>query len=246
MPPFRDEEEEQPRVRVQKASIFGAEPEERPRKMKVCPPPLRSRPGPSQHVLFGDEAEEASRTPSTSSRTAFTRQCPRLFGDEEEEHRGLGGPECESSSDDEGVQPATTVLNLSWSGLKMFQQATFLTKVAEQGKPESKKRPYDNSKRSRNAMTPKNTSTAKSKALDVGRLVTLSKKASCNCLQSALASASLCFLCRLLFASCVSFPSPCCSDLMSVVPRCFQDVLPNMHQRRMLQVCGNFLEPLKM
>lgn len=96
-----------------------------------------------------------------------------------------------SSSDDEGVQPATTVLNLSWSGLKMFQQATFLKKAAEQSKPPGKKRPYDNSKRSQNAMTPKNTSTTKSKALDVGRLVALSKNASCKCPQSALVSASV-------------------------------------------------------
>lgn len=186
MPPFRDEEEECPRAH--KASIFGDEPEEMPRKMT-----RRSRPAPPQHVLFGDEAEEASRTPSTSSRSAFTRQRPRLFGDEEEEQpvSGPGGPGCESSSDDEGVQPATTVLNLCWSGLKMFQQATFLKKAAEQSKPPGKKRPYDNSKRSQNAMTPKNTSTTKSKALDVGRLVALSKNASCKCPQSALVSASV-------------------------------------------------------
>lgn len=30
------------------------------------------------------------------------------------------------------------------------------------------------------------------------------------------------------------------------VPRCFEDVLPNMHQRGMPQVCGKFLELLKM
>ena len=66
-----------------------------PRKMT-----RRSRPAPPQHVLFGDEAEEASRTPSTSSRSAFTRQRPRLFGDEEEEQpvSGPGGPGCEFSS----------------------------------------------------------------------------------------------------------------------------------------------------
>ena len=125
--------------------------------------------------------------PSSSSRQ------PVLFGDEGEETGppGQGDAESEASSNDEGALPVSQTLNVSWSGLDLFRQATFMKHVAEDSKPQKKKRPYDNSKRAENAAA-KVVNSNKDHGLDSSRLGALQKKPQCQCFLAALPSTSDC------------------------------------------------------
>ena len=180
---FGDEPEE----RRQKRSIFADEPEETPssrRRQRLTKEPLMPRVRPGGMQLFGEEPEETfnrCRTTSVGSKAKKSSANPMLFGDEEEEApRAAGKVESdESDDDDEGVvsQPAT--LHLNWSGLKMFEQASFLRVAAEKNKPAEKKRAYDNSKRLEKVV-PKQRVSYQSNALDPQRLISLFNKPECK------------------------------------------------------------------
>eukprot|EP00434_Breviolum_minutum_P019610 symbB.v1.2.017297.t1/scaffold1343.1/size124258/6 len=143
----------------------------------------RAKPGGMR--LFGEEPEEAfnrSRTPSAGSKAKPSPGTSAvLFGDEEEEAPSAAGKvESESDDDDdddddEGVvtQPAT--LHLNWSGLKMFEQVSFLKRAAEKSKPAEKKRAYDNSKRLEKVVAKPHRS-YQSQALKSERLINLFNK----------------------------------------------------------------------
>ena len=189
MIPFQDEGDEREKPLI---SLFADEPEEAPKKRpKGVPKPRQRHLGIRQHVsLFGDEPEEypASRTASSSSsmfgrRPISVRPAPVLFGDEGEE-RQAHNEEAGESSNDEGSVPEAQTLNINWSGLKLFSQASFVRHVQEAGKPQEKKRPYDNTKRALNA-APKSGTSNKEHALDPSRLQALHKKGSCKCFLSS-------------------------------------------------------------
>ena len=179
---FGDEPEE----RRPKRNIFSDEPEETPssrRRQRLTKEPLMPRARPAGIMLFGEEPEETfkqSRTTSVGSKAKKPSADPVLFGAEEEEApRAAGKVEPDESDDDEGVvtQPAT--LHLNWSGLRMFEQASFLRKAAEKSKPAEKKRAYDNSKRLEKVV-PKPCISYQSNALDPERLINLFNKSGCK------------------------------------------------------------------
>lgn len=179
---FGDEPEE----RTKKRTIFSDEPEERAssrRREKLTKEPLMPRAKPGGMRLFGEEPEEAfnrSRTPSAGSKAKPSPgTSPALFGDEEEEAPRAAGKVESDSDDDEGVvtQPAT--LHLNWSGLKMFEQVSFLQRAAEKSKPAMKKRAYDNSKRLEKAVEKPHIS-HQSHALNPQRLINLFNKPGCK------------------------------------------------------------------
>lgn len=196
MPLFGDEPEERPSSRrrepeekTKKRIIFSDEPEERlrlRRREQLTKEPLMPRAKPGGMRLFGEEPEEAfnrSRTPSAGSKAKPSPGTSAvLFGDEEEEAPSAAGMKIESESDDdddEGVvtQPAT--LHLNWSGLKMFEQVSFLKRAAEKSKPAEKKRAYDNSKRLEKVLAKPHRS-YQSQALNPERLINLFNKSDCK------------------------------------------------------------------
>lgn len=143
---------------------------------------------PKRHKLFMDEPEESRpvfqshqvRNPQRSAPARAGTGTPVLWGDEPDEHAAAHDPS--SSSDDEGqTTPAT--LNVSWSAMEMFSKAKLMKEVALCGKPEVKKRPYDNSRRAQQASEsakPKHR-TYKDNALDPTRLRILTTSSSCKC-----------------------------------------------------------------
>ena len=177
------EEARPPRLR-----LFGDEPDEVPKKMARTVI-KRENHHQKQMGLFGDEPEEKrpmGKKPNQSSSSSRVVAKPMvLFGDEGEERqpgKSFVAPnnDEDASSDDEGKMPATRTLNLNWSGLKLFQNATFVKQAVESSKPVPKKRTYDNSKRAENA-APKHVNSNKTHAVDPARLAALEKKQHCKC-----------------------------------------------------------------
>lgn len=154
MPPFQDEPEEASVPQKSRRLLGG--PVQRNRE-------LIRRPAPAP-TLFGEEPEEHSRQQSFSSSAP-----PDDDGDE-------------SSSDDEGAsQPA--MLNVGWSALTLFSKANFMKEAAKTGKPEAKKRPYNNTNRAQRAAESdrKEHRSYKSTALDPSRLTALEQSSKCKC-----------------------------------------------------------------
>lgn len=148
---FQDEPEER---LPQKRSLFGPEPDERAASRDLNPPSGRSvARKTTQPVLFGDQPEEAS-------------------------HHSQ--PAHASSSSSSKVQPQQSTLNIDWSAMQLFSQATFLKKAVEVTKQETPKRHYDNSNRERQA-APSQGVSFKDNALDPSRLQALKNEEKCNC-----------------------------------------------------------------
>ena len=146
---------------------FQDEPDERPKQCRR---------------LFMDEPEELCARPvSRRSSRASSSSRPTLFGAEPEEQVGQfdrGGQD--SSSDDEVPQ---RTLNVSWSAFALFDKAMFMKEVSKAGKPEVKKRPYDNTRRTQKASEVSKTErhSYKDNALNKDRLLHLAKATGCKC-----------------------------------------------------------------
>ena len=190
--------------------MFAPEPEEKPRRKQLDKATKETKKtGPP---IFGFEPEERPRKAA-----ALRSPCP--FADEPEEkprRKRPGDFEIdveESEQEDEPTEAAT--INVTWSGLLMFQRSRFLGAAAEQ--PPTKKRPYNNAQRAANAQPRGDDKSFKAKAMTPGRLEELKKLPTCKC---ALLDIHLSGVCLGPADLCLSVPTP----LESL--RCFADLFP--------------------
>ena len=152
--------------------LFQDEPEER----DVRKPP----PGPSakRSSLFGSEPEErpgAGKSQRTSPGRSYS-----LFGEEREE-TGVNEPRFSSGGSSGSRSPPQQQVNVDWTTMQLFSQATFLKKAVEVSEKKQPKRPYDNTNRIQNA-APTDKKSFKDMALDPSRLISLKKQPFCKCI----------------------------------------------------------------